>query len=55
MTGQSGRQAVFRTVIAAVIGGRHHFFEGAVHGRIAHHPRGTGGFGYDPVFSYKFV
>ena len=27
-----------------------HFFEGAVHGTILESPRGTFGFGYDPVF-----
>jgi XTP/dITP diphosphohydrolase len=50
MSGLAGRRAVFRTVIAAVIGGGRHFFEGEVQGRIAEHPRGAAGFGYDPVF-----
>ncbi len=50
MEGRTDRHAVFRTVIAAVIGGRHRFFEGEVRGRIAETPVGEGGFGYDPVF-----
>jgi XTP/dITP diphosphohydrolase len=45
------RTARFRTV--AVVGwpdGRRVVAEGVVHGVIADRPRGTGGFGYDPVF-----
>lgn len=47
------RNARFRCVIA-VVGpdGREHFAEGVVEGVIAPAPRGTGGFGYDPVFYY---
>ena len=47
------RTARFRCVIALVEpGGREQLVEGTVEGRIAEVPRGTGGFGYDPVFVY---
>jgi XTP/dITP diphosphohydrolase len=46
-----GRGALFRTVVAlACPDGSERVFEGAVEGSIAGSPRGTGGFGYDPVF-----
>lgn len=44
------RSARFRTVIALVTGHGEHTFEGEVRGTITDAPRGTGGFGYDPVF-----
>ena len=44
------RRARFRTVIALVMDGREHLFEGVVTGRIATEGHGAGGFGYDPVF-----
>ncbi len=45
------RTARFRAVIAiAEPDGRVETVEGVVEGRIAHEPRGTNGFGYDPVF-----
>jgi non-canonical purine NTP pyrophosphatase (RdgB/HAM1 family) len=31
-------------------GGEVHFFDGEMHGRIAPEPRGSGGFGFDPIF-----
>ena len=47
------RTARFRCVIAIVEpGGREQLAEGVVDGRIAEAPRGSGGFGYDPVFFY---
>ena len=47
------RTARFRCVIAIVEpDGRERLAEGVVEGRIAEAPRGTGGFGYDPVFFY---
>ena len=44
------RSARFRTVFALVGLGPQRFFEGTVEGRIIDQPRGTHGFGYDPVF-----
>lgn len=44
------RAARFRTVIALVMDGRAYSFEGICPGRITLEPRGTSGFGYDPVF-----
>ncbi|TDX00661.1 RdgB/HAM1 family non-canonical purine NTP pyrophosphatase [Dinghuibacter silviterrae] len=44
------RAARFRTVMALVMDGREYCFEGICPGRILREPRGTGGFGYDPVF-----
>ena len=47
------RTARFRCVVAIVDpAGREHLAEGVVEGLIAEAPRGTGGFGYDPVFVY---
>jgi XTP/dITP diphosphohydrolase len=47
------RTARFRCVIALLApGGGARFVEGVVEGVIAEAPRGTGGFGYDPVFIY---
>ncbi|HNE79422.1 MAG TPA: RdgB/HAM1 family non-canonical purine NTP pyrophosphatase, partial [Flavobacteriales bacterium] len=44
------RSARFRTVIALVDARGEHVFEGQVRGRITTDRRGSGGFGYDPVF-----
>lgn len=44
------RQAQFITVFTLVLQGVEHQFEGIVRGTILTEPRGTGGFGYDPVF-----
>lgn len=47
----TGRSARFRTVAAAVLpDGREIVAEGVLEGRITVRPRGSGGFGYDPVF-----
>ena len=50
MEAQVDRSARFRTSIALVHDGQFHFFEGSVSGQILREPRGSGGFGYDPVF-----
>lgn len=50
MDGVADRKARFRTVIALIIDGKEHLFEGKVEGDILEAPAGTGGFGYDPVF-----
>jgi XTP/dITP diphosphohydrolase len=47
------RTARFRCAIALLVpGGGARFTAGVVEGVIADSPRGTGGFGYDPVFFY---
>ncbi len=51
LAGESDRRAQFRAVIALVRQGQSPvFFEGIVRGTIAETMRGTGGFGYDPIF-----
>ena len=47
------RQAYFKTVIALIIDGQEHTFEGRVDGEILLDRRGEGGFGYDPIFKPK--
>ncbi|MFN9941330.1 MAG: non-canonical purine NTP pyrophosphatase, partial [bacterium] len=49
LEGQQNRKAQFRTVISYVQGGQEWQFEGICTGRIIEIPRGTDGFGYDPV------
>lgn len=44
------RKACFKTVIALILDGETHFFEGRVDGYITRDKRGEGGFGYDPIF-----
>lgn len=44
------RKAHFKTVITYIFEGRIYQFEGKVFGEIVAEPRGSGGFGYDPVF-----
>lgn len=51
LNGTENRTARFRTVIALVRGNDDPlFFSGAVEGKILDAPRGTNGFGYDPLF-----
>ena len=50
LAGKENRGAQFRTVIALILQGEEHLFEGIVRGRIAYQKTGDGGFGYDPVF-----
>ena len=45
------RGAQFRCAAALVLpSGREHISEGTVHGRLIREPRGSNGFGYDPIF-----
>lgn len=46
----TNRKAQFRTVIAFVNSGIVHLFEGMVNGKLAFSPKGSDGFGYDPIF-----
>jgi XTP/dITP diphosphohydrolase len=56
LTGKDDRSARFVTVIAlAMPDGVEVAVEGALEGVIARKPRGTGGFGYDPVFEVDGV
>ncbi len=50
LNGKRNRKARFRTVIALIMNGETHFFEGAVYGIICEQKRGKEGFGYDPIF-----
>lgn len=50
MQGMTNRKACFKTVIALILDGETYLFEGRVDGTIIETPRGTNGFGYDPVF-----
>lgn len=50
LTGIANRSARFRTVISLLWEGKEYLFEGVCNGRIIDTPKGSGGFGYDPVF-----
>jgi XTP/dITP diphosphohydrolase len=51
MAGESNRRAFFRSVVCyAEPGESPRIFRGEVHGQIGLQPRGSGGFGYDPIF-----
>jgi len=54
LNGIANRTARFVCVIALVKDGKLvRTFRGAVEGRILEAPRGSGGFGYDPLFYYE--
>ena len=50
LTGETNRNAQFRTVIALIIKGEEKLFNGIVKGTIATEKKGDSGFGYDPIF-----
>lgn len=50
LAGKTDRRARFRTVVALLLGGEEHLFEGVVEGRIIERESGHEGFGYDPLF-----
>jgi XTP/dITP diphosphohydrolase len=50
LIGVANRKARFRTIITLIGLNEIQFFEGIVNGIISEAPRGTQGFGYDPVF-----
>ena len=49
-TAKANRQARFRTCVTLIIGGKKHFFDGCMEGKIGRELYGNGGFGYDPIF-----
>ncbi len=50
MVGEANRKARFYTVIALILDGKEHLFEGIAEGTIRNERSGTAGFGYDPIF-----
>lgn len=50
MNGVADRAAYYKAVICLIWNGEVHYFEGIGEGTLLEHKRGTGGFGYDPVF-----
>ena len=50
LSGRDDRQAEFRTAMAYVDTDREIVVEGVLRGRISEVRRGSGGFGYDPIF-----
>lgn len=50
LSNNENREAQFRTVIALILHGELHEFEGVVKGHIGTEKHGTEGFGYDPLF-----
>ena len=50
MENKENRKARFRTVIALILNGKEHLFEGIVNGTVIREKRGGCGFGYDPIF-----
>ena len=50
LKGETNRKAHFKTVIALIQGDKEYLFEGIINGHITELPRGTNGFGYDPIF-----
>lgn len=50
MQNETNRKARFRTIIALIYNNKEYLFEGIVEGEITYAPRGSQGFGYDPVF-----
>ncbi len=53
MEGVEHRNARFRTVIAMILYNEKYLFEGIVNGSISDSIKGSGGFGYDPIFLPK--
>jgi XTP/dITP diphosphohydrolase len=51
LEGEANRNAYFKTVIAFIDeNNQEHLFEGRIDGRIINDLKGSGGFGYDPIF-----
>lgn len=47
---KNDRSAHFKTVIALILNGQQHTFEGICEGTIINEKKGEKGFGYDPIF-----
>lgn len=47
---KQNRSAQFKTIISLILNGEEHIFDGICKGIIIASPKGTAGFGYDPVF-----
>lgn len=50
MESATDRRAFYTAVLCLIQRGTAHYFEGICHGTLLHAARGTGGFGYDPIF-----
>lgn len=50
MKGIEKRAARFKTIMALITDKEQKYFEGIINGTIANETKGTGGFGYDPIF-----
>lgn len=50
LAGVTDRSAYYKAVICLIWDGKVHYFEGVCEGTITEEKRGSGGFGYDPIF-----
>ena len=50
LDGKENRAAKFRTIVALILNGEKHSFEGKIDGSITRSKSGSDGFGYDPIF-----
>ena len=50
LKGKQNRKARFRTIVCLIFNNKEYYFEGICEGRILDEMRGSGGFGYDPIF-----
>ena len=50
LDGKENRTAKFRTIVALILNGEEHSFEGKIDGSITRSKSGSDGFGYDPIF-----
>lgn len=50
LEGKENRKAKFRTIVALILKGEEHSFEGIINGSITLNKSGSDGFGYDPIF-----
>ena len=53
ITGMEVPEAYYQSVICLILDNKVHYFEGRCSGSLTHAPRGTSGFGYDPLFIPK--